>query len=186
MRNYLLICLLILTKTSSAEIDASVNYSYYTAYGDDNNTLLQILNKATPILEDNQRYHGHTKWNVSWNYHWFEQADGRCKITDVKTVVTGSILLPQLLNANIEQNAAFERFLSALREHELGHYAISKEAGSKIDEYITSLPEMPSCKILEKTANEFSYQTLDEYRAKEKQYDADTEHGKTQGAWLER
>jgi hypothetical protein len=49
---------------------------------------------------------------------------------------------------------------------ELGHYEIGKE--------------------LESTANALGYQTLDEYRAKEKQYDTSTAHGKSQGAWLEK
>ncbi|CAG1022445.1 hypothetical protein DOJK_01679 [Patescibacteria group bacterium] len=186
MRYYLFFCLMILANIANAEVDAHVDYRYYTAYGDDDSTLLQILNKATPILENNRRYHGYTKWHVRWRYRWYEQADGRCKITSVKTTVTGDVLLPQLENANAEQTEAFERYVTALKEHELGHYNIGKEAGETIDQYIAELPEMPSCKILEKTANDFGYQTLDEYRAQEKQYDADTKHGKTQGAWLER
>jgi hypothetical protein len=44
---------------------------------------------------------------------------------------------------------------------------------------------MSSRKVLESTANGIGYQTLDEYKAIERQYDVSTNHGETQGAWLE-
>ena len=186
MRYVLMLFLIALTNTVDAKVDTQLDYHYYTASADDDSTLLQILNNATPITQNNHRYHGYTKWYVKWRYRWHEQPNGRCKITSVNTSITGDIQLPKLENANAEQQERFDRYIKALNEHELGHYNLGKEAGEKIDQYISELPEMPTCKILEKTANDFGYQTLDEYRAIEKQYDADTQHGKTQGAWLER
>lgn len=186
MPKFLLFCLLLVSQFAHAELDASLDYRYYTAPADDHSTLLQILNQATPIKENGHIYHGYTKWYVRWRYRWFEQADGRCKITSVKTTVTGDILLPKLKHANAEQKELFKRYVAALDEHELGHYHLGKAAGIEIDNYISALPEMSSCQLLEQTANEFGYQTLDKYRTEEKRYDANTQHGKTQGAWLER
>lgn len=183
---YILLALLLLSPVIHAEVNSEVKYRYYTAQGDDNKTLREVLNSVTPITENNRRYHGYTKWYVKWRYRWHKQADGRCKITSVNTSITGDILLPKLENANAQQTERFNRYIAALREHELGHYNLGKEAGIKIDDYISTMPEMSSCAELEQTANDFGYQTLDEYRAIEKQYDADTQHGKTQGAWLER
>lgn len=186
MRYLLILCLLLLVNQVHAKVQTELNYHYYTAYADENSTVREALNQATPITQNNHRYHGYTKWYVRWRYRWHEQPNGRCHITSVNTSITGDIQLPKLENANAEQQAIFDKYINALNQHELGHYNLGKQAGEKIDQYISELPEMQSCKILEKTANDFGYQTLDEYRAIEKQYDADTQHGKTQGAYLER
>lgn len=185
MRKLLLLCLLILAKTADAQVSENLVYTYYTAKSD-SDSLLETLNKASPIRVDNRSFHGYTKWNVHWNYRWFEQADGRCKITKVTTDLTANITLPELVGANAEQTEAFDKYLSALRVHELGHYDIGKQTATTIDNGILALPEMSSCKELESTANDFGYRTLEEYKAQEKQYDVATAHGKTQGAWLER
>jgi predicted secreted Zn-dependent protease len=185
MHKLLLLCLLIIAKTSSAQVSESLVYTYYTANADTSRSLLSVLNKASPIKINNRTFHGLTKWYVKWNYHWFEQPNGRCKITTVTTKYTSSIQLPELVGANSAQEQTFNNYLTALRTHELGHYDIGKQAADVIDSGIASLPEMSSCKELETAANDLGYQTLDEYKAKEKQYDADTGHGKTQGAWLE-
>jgi predicted secreted Zn-dependent protease len=184
MHKLLFLCLLIIAKTSSAQVSESLDYLYYTANADSRYSLLSVLNKASPIKINNRTFHGLTKWNVKWNYRWFEQPDGRCKITKVTTKYTSSIQLPELTGADSTQEQAFNTYLTALRTHELGHYDIGKQAADIIDSGIASLPEMSSCKEIETAANGLGYQTLDEYRAKEKQYDADTGHGKTQGAWL--
>jgi len=44
---------------------------------------------------------------------------------------------------------------------------------------------MDTCAALKAAADEFATETLDEYRAAERKYDADTDHGRTQGAWLD-
>ena len=77
-----------------------------------------------------------------------------------------------------------DEYLIALRQHELGHFELAKDAAERIDAQIRTLPAMPTCKQLETAANERGNRQLEEVRRKEKQYDANTQHGKTQGAWL--
>lgn len=186
MHKLLLLCFLIIARTSSAEVSETLADSYYTANADSNRSLLSILNSSSPIRTDNHTFHGRTEWNVKWNYRWFEKPDGRCKITKVTIALTGSINLPRLVGATAAQQELFDTYLSALRVHELGHYNFGKEAADTIDRGILSLPEMSSCTVLESAANDFGYRTLDEYKEKEKQYDVSTTHGKLQGAWLDR
>lgn len=186
MHKSLLLCLLIAANTASAQVSEHLVYTYYTATADANSSLRETLNKATPIHIDDNPFHGYTKWNVKWHYRWIKQANGQCKITTVTTDVTGKITLPELLGATAEQIAAFNRYVSALRVHELGHYDIGRETATVIDNGILALPQMSSCKELEATANALGYQTLDDYKAREKQYDASTNHGETQGASLDR
>lgn len=93
--------------------------------------------------------------------------------------------MPKLIRPNALQKSQFERFITALNVHELGHYNLGKEAATVIGARILALPEMSRCEVLETAANNLGEQILNEYRERERQYDAATEHGKTQGAWLE-
>ncbi len=140
MRKLLPLCLLIIAQTASAEVSESLDYIYYTANAAPDSSLLSILNKASPIKINNRTFHGLTKWYVKWNYRWFEQPDGRCKITNVTTKYTSSIKLPELAGADSAQEQAFNTYLTALRTHELGHYDIGKQAADVIDSGIASLP----------------------------------------------
>jgi len=80
----------------------------------------------------------------------------------------------------------FDKYLSALRTHESGHCQIGRKAAVTIDRKILSLPEMTNCNDLGVEGNDIGYQTIKEYKEKVKQYDARTEYGRSQGAWLER
>jgi len=111
---------------------------------------------------------------------------GRCKVTSVTTELTCNIQLPELFGATPRQRAQFDRYLSALRIHESGHCQIGKNAAATIDRKILSLPEMSDCDDLGVAGNDIGNQTLKEYEEKVKQYDADTEYGRSQGAWLDR
>jgi predicted secreted Zn-dependent protease len=186
MRKWFLFCLLIFAHTSNAALNDTLAYSYYSVNADSAVSLLKLLNTATPIREKGKSFHGYTKWYIKWNFWWFEKPDGQCKLTKVATKLTATITLPELVGADSTQKIQFDNYLSALSVHELGHYDIGKQAAVIIDEKISALPEMSSCKVLESTANDIGYQTLDEYKAIERQYDVSTNHGKTQGAWLER
>ena len=50
---------------------------------------------------------------------------------------------------------------------------------------IGAMREMEGCAALVKAANDLGQRTLNDFRLKEKQYDVDTRHGRTQGAWIE-
>jgi predicted secreted Zn-dependent protease len=143
------------------------------------------LNEASPIRENNQTFHGYTKWGINWNFWWDADDEGRCRITSSKTTLTTTVTLPKLSRGNVEQQSQFNRYSLSLKQHELGHYQIGREAAAVIDRMFVSLPAMQDCQILEKTANDTAYQKLETFKAKERLYDTDTEYGKTQGAWLE-
>jgi predicted secreted Zn-dependent protease len=97
------------------------------------------------------------------------------------TVVT----LPTLAGGTAKQQSTFLRYYNALKEHELGHYYYGKTAATEIDQKILQLPKMENCKALESTANKLGDDIIEFYKRKDSQYDVTTQHGKSQGAWLE-
>ena len=57
---------------------------------------------------------------------------------------------------------------------------------SEIDEEILSLPRMDSCDELTERANQLGRQLVEQTRQKQRNYDQETQHGRTQGARLQR
>lgn len=157
----------------------------YAVYAQPGDTLRQALNAATPITVDGQRFHGHTRWKVRWNFRWRHDASGACRITEVTTRLQTEVQLPQLRGGNAEQRALFGRYLRALSRHEQGHVQFGRDAARAIDEGIAALPTAPNCATLERQANDLGQRLLREHSEREKQYDRDTHHGASQGAKLE-
>lgn len=185
MRPRLFVALLTLAASSAlAEVSESLAYRDYSVAPHPAESLLFALNRASPIRENGRTFHGYTEWQVSWRFRWHQEPSGRCAITSARTQVTGSIQLPQLKGGTAAQKTAFERYLPALREHELGHYRIGRDAAAHIDREILQLPPMHNCRALEQAANDGAYRTLARFQQQERDYDASTGHGRTQGAWL--
>lgn len=170
----------------NAEVKENLTYTYYKANADSSRSLLDILNSSSPIQKDGKIFHGYTRWDVKWYFHWFEKPNGRCRIVSVSTELVGNIQLPEFYGGVSEQRQLFNNYVSALRTHELGHYKHGQQAAETIDRNILSLAEMSSCKELGVAGNEIGYKTIKEYQDKRKKYDETTGYGRSQGAWLDR
>ena len=174
----------LLTQIAFAEVIENLDYQYYDVSIAANQSLPFALNQTSPIKQDGKAHHGYTKWDVRWNYRSSSDNNGMCRIISSTTTIQGSILLPRLVSATEAQRSQFDCYVTALQEHEQGHYQIGKNAAKAIDEQILSLPVASDCRTLEKAVNDGAYQTLEEYKKMEREYDAKTMHGKKQGAWL--
>lgn len=168
-----------------AEVHENLNYSYYEVRAQADKTLLFLLNASSPVSENGQIYHGHTSWNIQWRFHWSINESGMCKITSSLTTLDSVITLPKLNGANLRQQAIFDRYFSSLKAHELGHYKLAVRTARIIDSELLLLPEMGSCSKLEAYANARSQRSLERLKEQSLQYDLDTSHGKTQGAWID-
>jgi predicted secreted Zn-dependent protease len=182
--NVTLLCILLICQISRAAVSEHLDFEYYTAYAYPNRSLLSVISEASPIHENGRTFNGHTHWNVHWHFWWYESPNGRCRMTRVNTDVAGVIRLPRVINPTAKQKDQFNKYVAALRVHELGHYENGKQAAMDIDREILALPEMENCKTLGATANDLGNCILKEYNAKDIQYDMTTEHGKMQGATL--
>ncbi len=171
---------------AAAEVREQLVTNEYAVGGDPSVPLLQLLDRASPIREGGKTFHGYTKWTVNWRFRWRDDAGAGCRIAGNITQIDGRMTLPRLVGGSADQRQRFETYLQALRQHEMGHFAIAKQAGREIDAGILALPPMRDCTSLDAAANALGYRVLDQHLAREKQYDASTGHGRTQGAWLDR
>jgi predicted secreted Zn-dependent protease len=174
--------LILLAGAARAEVTESLDYYDYTARPSRGQTLRQALDDASPIREDGELFHGHTKWHIRWAFKWWREADGRCRITSNRTTLDLEITLPELQGGSAAMQRRFASFRDALHEHELGHAQIARDTAEEIDREILGLPEMDSCDELEAEANRVGHAQMRESKRLQKQFDEDTEHGRSQGA----
>jgi predicted secreted Zn-dependent protease len=169
---------------SGAAVTEEVIQKPYAVRAQPDQTLRQAINAATPINVNGRKFHGYTRWNVRWTFRWWNEPSGRCKITEVSTRLRLELQLPDLQLATPSQQAEFDRYLPALSHHEQGHMQFGRDAARAIDQGIAQLPEEAECSTLERRANELGHSVLRDHVEREKQYDAKTGHGATQGAKL--
>jgi len=184
MTRLLFVPLALAALTAQAEVTEDFNTRYYDVKATAGKSLSEAVSAASSIAVAGKKFHGLTEWRVNWSWYHRYEADGRCFITSVKVALTGEMLLPRLSDATPTQSAEFERYLGALQEHENGHRRIGQEAARDIERILLALPQFPNCKQLETEAHARARARLDLHMERDKEYDRNTGHGRTQGAVL--
>ena len=175
---------LVMTLPVNAEVVEALHYERYTANHQQGETLLQSLNRATPIRLKGQRFHGQTNWTIHWKYRWDRQPSGRCTLRSNQTHLNITITMPQLVSADAAARTAFQRYHGALQQHELRHADFGREAAREIDSRIRTAPSMASCEDLERHINQLGHRLIGQAGERERAYDQRTRHGSTEGASL--
>ncbi|MEO8810642.1 MAG: DUF922 domain-containing protein [Rhodanobacter sp.] len=156
---------------------------YYDVVGNSAATLRQQLKSNGP-LDHGKRFDAHATWHVTWTYTYASTGQG-CAFTKLDTSLNGVIELPRWVDpgdAPASLKIKWERFLAALRVHEDGHYAHGVAARNEIETLGRSFQIPGSCSAMAKTFNDEASAIVDKYAAMDRQYDHDTDHGKSQGA----
>ncbi len=156
--------------------------SPYEVFGTTAAEIRQSIDDRGPI-EDGRRWSGYTHWQIDWSYR-YGMRSGSCEIVHVEVAYSSRVVLPDWRASSGTPTSLrrdWERYLSALRTHEEGHVAIGAEAAREVLARIGSLTA-PSCSGMSERANRVGNRTLDEYRGMQRAYDAETGHGRTQGA----
>ena len=173
------------THPAWAEVSESLQYRYYTVSPQANEALWQALDRASPIREHGKVFRGDTRWQVVWDLRWAQSPSGRCALTRVQTKLSATITLPQIGGAwDANARARFARYVSALRQHELGHVDSGREAARAVDLRLSAFPAMPSCHALEQAANAAGFALLRQARQRDLAYDQNTGHGRSEGVVL--
>jgi predicted secreted Zn-dependent protease len=169
---------------ANAEVHETLDTSHYEAKVHYGGSLALALNEASPFRPGNQVFHSATSWYLDWQVRPAPTVDGHCRIREVRIQLHGQMVLPRLLGGSGAQRELFESYLTRLREHELGHYEIGREAARELEREFYALPAASSCAALQTAARAAGARLLPRYEAMGDAYDAQTEHGRTQGAWL--
>jgi predicted secreted Zn-dependent protease len=167
-----------------AEVHEALDYDHYDAQALRGRSLAAAVNAASPFRPDGQVYHSATAWYLDWEVQPRATADGRCGVGEVTVSLHGQMTLPRLVGGTSKQKEHFDEYLSRLREHELGHYEIGREAARELVKEFYAVPPARNCAELQSAARDEGARLLPKYEAMGNAYDVQTQHGKTQGAWL--
>lgn len=175
----------LLIPVARADVQDTLRFTPYRVEVQAGETLVQALNRATPVRRWwGKRFHGLATWSLRWAFRWQVLEDGRCGVAEVLTTLDTDITLPELVTDDPILRARFDTYLAALREHELGHHEIARQAAQRVDQGLRELPPQNDCRQLEVRGNHWGQAQLDRAREQEQAYDRDTRYGRTQGAWL--
>ena len=157
---------------------------YYDIVGDSAKELRHQIDTNGPLGEDGMRVDGHTDWHVAWTYQ-YAPAPGSCKFTELGITLTATIILPRWTAGDETSSALVKKwqsYIAALRVHEDGHYSHGIRAAEEIKSLGQSLGTSDDCSTMAKRFDDQAASILEKYRVADVAYDADTKHGRTQGA----
>jgi predicted secreted Zn-dependent protease len=155
---------------------AEVKIDYYDVQGANYNAVLGSMMSGRPFA-------GRTNWNLSYQYQSRMQADA-CTVESVTIKLELSMTMPRWSppsGAPAELVGRWERFNSALRVHEDGHVSGARNLESAARRALLAL-SAANCGALDAAMRARFDQILEQGRAYDRDYDAQTGHGKTQGA----
>jgi predicted secreted Zn-dependent protease len=163
-------------------VSIHVEKVYYDVEGSTPDALAAQLGRHGPQVSG-ERYFGLTEWEVHAEYRW-DKGRGGCRIKNLRVRASVQTHLPRwrrAATAPTPLSGAWRRFLAALDWHEHGHRILAEEAAESIRVKLAAL-RAPDCAQVEASAYEEMYAVLNEYERYNEDYDAATDHGRTQGA----
>ncbi len=157
---------------------------HYDIHGNTQRALVQQLRAKGPTTSSGQRFDALTRWNVTWNFR-YEPRGGSCVITRIDTRTEATITLPRWRSQSgapptLVRN--WNRYISALREHEYTHYAHASDAAHEIQRMGRSFSQRGDCRGIEQAFNRQANAAIDRARDRDRRYDRRTGHGRSEGA----
>lgn len=179
----LLLVIAVSASAATAEPIVTEETQYYDIEGSSTSDLRNQMNSLGIKEKDGKTYDGYTNWHISWKYRYMN-INFRCMIKSVATTVKITYLYPRWTGRSFaprELTEKWDRFMSALIQHEQGHRNIAVEAASRIEEVISRMTPRTDCRELDSEANAQGYHMLEECKKSQANYDAVTSHGRLQG-----
>ncbi|NCJ05509.1 DUF922 domain-containing protein [Synechococcales cyanobacterium C] len=158
---------------------------YYAIQGSTPSQLRSQLNQLGPLDPASQRrFDGYTGWGVQWRYQYLDRGS-QCHLTTPQVTAQIQMTLPQWTppaGASPQLVQHWQRYLAALTLHEEGHKQHGIQASHGVLRALQTLPPSPSCPQLQQAINQAATRVVAVYRDRDRQYDLETGHGRTQGA----
>lgn len=165
-------------------LSAQERVEYYYVAGGSAPQLRAELNRLRPADADGRRHDARTRWGVHWRFTTRRSVTG-CEVASFVVTFESVTTLPRWTNerdgtpALVAQWRAYE---AALTQHEEGHKRIGQLAAQAVRDAGAGVPPQTVCAQLGPIVNSRANAVLEEYRRKDRQYDAETNHGMKQGA----
>lgn len=175
------------SESENSDVALTREEKYYQISGTTPKELRKQLDKYGPIeKETGKKFDARTDWTIEWHYY-YNESGSECKIDTnrVDVTLTLAFTYPEWkypADASSSLVDKWNTYMKNLVLHEEGHASIASEGAQTIYNTIIAMPASATCAALEKATNAAAQEQIDEIKRLEKQYDKETEHGRTQGA----
>jgi predicted secreted Zn-dependent protease len=164
-----------------AGVEGHTSVTYYDVHGRTYAELHAEMRRLGP-RSFGSSFVGETRSPMEWTWRVESRASSSCTLRDVRVKVNAEILLPRWTppaDADSSVVAEWNRFISALEKHEAGHKDISARAGRTLKDQLRGLNGF--CSQVNTQANDIARRVIETASLEQRRYDADTQHGLTQG-----
>jgi predicted secreted Zn-dependent protease len=182
-----IMCACLLAMPAAATAKDSFRIEYFELQGTTARELRADLSRLGPVGETGIRGDGYTEYNIAWRFS-MELKDGVCSPQEVEVDLAVTMKLPRWYppaGVTSELRQTWDRFSDDLREHEDGHHKIARSAARAVKRKLKRRIDAPSCEALKVKMNTAATDVLREYRAKQQEYDLETDYGRAKGSRLQ-
>jgi predicted secreted Zn-dependent protease len=158
-------------------------FRFYAVTGSSEEELRKSLLEKGPRDDSGVARFAYTDWKVTWK--WKKLADGLIDPDSVELACVANVLLPELdSNATVspELRSAWDGFIERTRKHELNHVSHVEQRAPEIYKRLRAAA-WQSGGLSGKRASEIVSEVVADIKAMDRRYDAETDHGRTEGAW---
>jgi predicted secreted Zn-dependent protease len=163
------------TTLDLSELETTETIEPYSIVGDTAGELRQSLNQLRP-----DGYDARTSWYLTWQY-----GNSACDGTALNVTADVTYTMPEWEppdSADPELVEHWGTYLTALFCHEYGHAEFGLEAAQEVFSTLSAIDANGDCDEQQLLAAAAFQSILDDYTAREIDYDNDTQHGATMGA----
>jgi predicted secreted Zn-dependent protease len=155
------------------------NPTYYTVYGSSLNEIRRQISACNPLGQ----FDAVTNWWYRYVYNYIQNSNGLCTVKDVTLALHITYLLPRWVDEGAPSSVStqWNRYATNLTTHEHGHKDITVRLAQQTIAALQQFPETP-CSEIVSAIDAFANQHLQQIGIQNKQYDAQTDFGATQGA----
>ena len=184
-RSFCLATLLFFTGVATARTQTvQWTTNYYAVTGSDFRAIRRSIENARPWPEP---FDGDTRWTLTWKFNFHETAAG-CALASFSTTTIITTTMPRWTpppEVLPEVKERWTRYYTNLLAHETGHARFALAAAAEVRQRLGETPAQANCDQLKQVINERAEKVVDDYRAREKEYDRRTDHGRnTEGGPL--
>lgn len=157
---------------------------YYEIRGSSEKDLRNQMCQNGCTWDDGRKYDSVTSWSWTWDYGT-EGAAQTCSADDFSVTIEILSRYPKWVRsgeAPLPLTDKWDGYIKNLATHEHGHRDMVVEAAEEFSRAVANLPRALSCSERDQRVRTLSNEIMAHLNAAQREYDAATKHGATQGA----
>jgi len=160
---------------------------YYDVEGSTTAEIRNSIFRNTPIRINGSPYGAITENRFTTGYSSVGTSSGGCEVKNARVFLDSKITLPRLVPSGQSPAvmAEWERYIGALRAHEMMHATNGRYTAQTVASRLYNFKSQMPCVQMRSKLDTAVNQLIQNMGVWDQQLDAQTEHGKSQGAFLQ-